>query len=541
MINLTREEIDKLGERGLDFGANKPITDGSYDKDLAIACQNGTFVGVKEKGVLAWKGIPFAKPPVGNLRFMAPVKPDDSDGVYEAYNYGKSPINLLEPSDHNSEDCLYLNVFTGDDNTSNKPVMVWIHGGAFLVGSASDYSYRGESFAVANPDIVFVTIEYRLGMFGFTDFEGIPGSEEDTANNAIKDQLAALRWIKENIAGFGGSPDNITVFGESAGGISTALLPLVDGTEGLFHKIIVQSGAPGTLGAPGRTKKGAKAICDIFNVSTMEEMQQIPIEDILAQGGKISGVCPAFGPSASGILIPSDPYKAYAEGKASHVQVLAGSTADECRYFINRLNVNGERANEKAFLPWMQTRYEMLKKLMTPEEIELADKYIASVGESEAFSIEKLMTDLSFGVGTRIVTENAAKHNDAYIYYFAYPTHFYPVCADHGSEVDFIFNKEDSTMNRTGDYEGMQNHMREIWTSFAKTGVPTIDGVPCKKYNDADKPVIVFGKDGKVFQEDKYLVKIDQYTRALAKYESPAIVMNFAPPYEDYFTFGILG
>ena len=151
------------------------------------------------------------------------------------------------------------------------------------------------------------------------------------------------------------------------------------------------------------------------------------------------------------------------------------------------------------------------------------------------------MTDLSFGVGTRIVTENAAKHNDAYIYYFAYPTHFYPVCADHGSEVDFIFNKEDSTMNRTGDYKGMQNHMHEIWTSFAKTGVPTIDGVPCKKYNDADKPVIVFGKDGKVFQEDKYLVKIDQYTRALAKYESPAIVMNFAPPYEDYFTFGILG
>ena len=541
MLNLTRQEIDALCERGSNRGANKQIIGDDYDKDLAVKCQNGTFVGQKESGILTWKGIPFAKPPVGNLRFMAPVKPDDSDDVFEAYNYSKTPANLLEPKEHNSEDCLYLNIFTGDDGASNKPVMVWIHGGAFIVESASEIHYRGESFTAVNPDIVLVSIEYRLGLFGFTDFEGVPGSQPDTANNALRDQIAALKWINENIAGFGGDPGNVTIFGESAGGISAALLPLAEEAKGLFQKTIIQSGAPGTLGSPGKTKKAAKALSDVFGVSTMEEMQKISFEDIMAHAGELSAACPAFGPSASGVLIPEDPYKAYAEGKASHVQVLVGSNADECRYFIARLKVNGEVGNEKAFLPWMQTRYDMLKKLMTPEEIEIADKYIASVGESEAFSIEKLMSDLSFGVGSRITAENASKSGDAYLYYFAYPSNKYPVYAAHGAEIAFVFNKDGEYINRVGDCDGARRHVQELWTSFAKTGVPTIDGVPCKKFDNKDKSVIVFGREGEVFQQDGYLEDIDKYTRSLAKFESPAILMNFAPPFEDYFTFGILG
>ncbi|MCF0174531.1 MAG: carboxylesterase family protein, partial [Bacteroidales bacterium] len=143
--------------QGRDYGANQEITDGNYDKSMAVKCQNGTFVGAAFKGIASWKGIPFAKAPVGELRFKAPVAPDASDCVYEAYNYGKMPIAYMEENDSDtfSEDCLYLNVFTGQNDIKNKPVMVFIHGGGFTVGSAST-ELVGEWFTMLHPEVVFV-------------------------------------------------------------------------------------------------------------------------------------------------------------------------------------------------------------------------------------------------------------------------------------------------------------------------------------------------------------------------------------------------
>ena len=214
---------------------NSEIT-GDYDKAHAVKCVNGTFVGTEEHGVASWLGIPYAKAPVGARRFKAPEYVDKCDRVFEAKYYGKGSYCSTGYEDcvqmQESEDCLYLNIWVNeDDKTQKKPVMVWIHGGAYVFGSGSQASYSGANLVQAHSDIIMVNINYRLNMYGFMDFSSVPGGEKfGTAPcNGLLDQAMALRWVHENIAAFGGDPDNVTIFGQSAGGGSVSLLPLVEG------------------------------------------------------------------------------------------------------------------------------------------------------------------------------------------------------------------------------------------------------------------------------------------------------------------------
>ena len=223
-----------------------------------MKCVNGTFVGTEEYGVASWLGIPYAKPPVGARRFKAPEYVDASDRVFEAKYYGKGAFGSLGYPDCvqklMSEDCLYLNIWlNADDKTAKKPVMVWIHGGAYVVGSGSQASYSGANLVQAHSDIIMVTINYRLNMYGFMDFSSVPGGEDfKTAPcNGLLDQAMALRWVHENIAAFGGDPDNVTIFGQSAGGGSVSILPVMKEANRYFQKVIAQSGST-TLAFPVR-------------------------------------------------------------------------------------------------------------------------------------------------------------------------------------------------------------------------------------------------------------------------------------------------
>ena len=220
---------------------NSEIT-GDYDEAHAVKCVNGTFVGTEENGVASWLGIPYAKPPVGERRFKAPEYVDASDRVFEAKYYGKTDVIQKLAS----EDCLYLNIWANaDDKTEKKPVMVWIHGGAYSVGSGSQFSYNGANLVQAQSDIILVNMNYRLNMYGFMDFSSVPGGEafESASCNGLLDQAMALRWVHENIAAFGGDPDNVTVFGQSAGGGSVSILSVMKEANQYFQKIIAQSGS----------------------------------------------------------------------------------------------------------------------------------------------------------------------------------------------------------------------------------------------------------------------------------------------------------
>ena len=267
---------------------NSEIT-GGFDEAHAVKCVNGTFVGTEEHGVASWLGIPYAKPPVGERRFKAPEYVDASDRVFEARYYGKGAFGSLGYPDCIqklvSEDCLYLNIWVNaDDKTEKKPVMVWIHGGAYVTGSGSEISYSGANLVQKQSDIVMVNINYRLNMYGFMDFSSVPGGEnfKTAPCNGLLDQAMALRWVHENIAAFGGDPDNVTIFGQSAGGGSVSILPVMKEANRYFQKVIAQSGSTtlafpvGCESAQGKTR----ALLEYTGCKTMDEIMALSEEEL---------------------------------------------------------------------------------------------------------------------------------------------------------------------------------------------------------------------------------------------------------------------
>ena len=264
-LDIGKKDIRVISEEKMDFvneklqkvravyGENKKITDGNYDKSLAVKCINGTFVGKKTDDIVAYKGIPYTgKAPVGELRWKAPVDVVPDNGVYEAYYNAKSARQKVSDTEHaslyyQSEDCLYLNIWKKDEAPAKKkPVMVWIHGGAFELGGTVEPISECHNFVKENPDVIAVSIAYRLGVFGFFHLSHLPDGKDypDAQNLGLMDQVMALKWIHENIAAFGGDPNNVTIFGESAGGASVSLLPLIKGSQKYFQKVIAQSGSP---------------------------------------------------------------------------------------------------------------------------------------------------------------------------------------------------------------------------------------------------------------------------------------------------------
>ena len=268
----------------MQFRANSKITDGNYDRSLAVKCINGTFVGRKEDGVIVYRGIPFVgKQPVGENRWKAPVDVVPDDGVYEAYYKGKSPCQHKDFSDvedtliNQGEDCLYLNVWKADDDsTAKKPVMVWIHGGAFEFGAAAFSLFECDNFLRENPDVIIVTVAYRLGIFGYFHLSHLPdgGDFPDAQNLGPLDQLMGLKWVHENIAGFGGDPDNVTIYGESAGAGSVSLLPLLKGSHAYFKRVIAQSGSPTLTRSPEEAIDCTKVMMEVLGCKTAADLMK---------------------------------------------------------------------------------------------------------------------------------------------------------------------------------------------------------------------------------------------------------------------------
>ena len=485
---------------------NSEIT-GDYDKAHAVKCVNGTFVGTENHGVASWLGIPYAKAPVGARRFKAPEYVDASDKVFEAKYYGKGAYGSLGYPDciqkQMSEDCLFLNIWLNeDDKTPKKPVMVWIHGGAYVVGSGSQISYSGANLVQAQSDIIMVNINYRLNMYGFMDFSSVPGGEafKTAPCNGLLDQAMALRWVHENIAAFGGDPGNVTIFGQSAGGGSVSILPVMKEANRYFQQVIAQSGST-TLAFPVECESAqgkTKALLEYTGCKTMDEIMALSEEKLqeayVNAVGKFTS-CPYYGTE----VLPEAPIELYKKGYAKHISILAGSTADEMRLFmgegpmlsIEEQKLYAQRAAGDA-VPYLKEEdkkyYEEFKRVCRIQEPGLVET--------------EFINELMFRVPMLQQLSVQSAFNKTFSYYWSYPSSNAEVGAAHSVELMFVFNVRglgtSSTFNGTNNSDEIFTSVQQMWTNFARCGNPSTDKVEWKAYSAQDRNVLDIAGPGDI-------------------------------------------
>jgi para-nitrobenzyl esterase len=330
---------------------------------VIVQTSAGALRGRWEGDVAVFKGIPFAAPPTGRRRFRPPELVESWTGVRDAFEFAPTPpqmqmplVGALPPQ---GEDCLGVNVWTPAVDDSRRPVLVWIHGGGFMLMSAADPTWAGANLA-ARGDVVVVSVSYRLGALGFTHLADAFGDDYATSGNCgLLDQVAALRWVRENIAAFGGDPANVTIFGESAGGMSVGCLLGMPAAAGLFHKAIPQSGAAETVMPPELGAASAARFLDAAGIAPgdVDSLAALPVEKVLeAQaatmaaygelrkqvrqaGLAVSPISLPFSPVQDGVTFPDQPLAAVAAGLSKEVPMLIGTTRHEWRLFTELLRL----------------------------------------------------------------------------------------------------------------------------------------------------------------------------------------------------------
>ena len=537
---MKREFKDLVRFEHYDY-LNSEIT-GDYDKAHAVKCVNGTFVGTEEYGVASWLGIPYAKAPVGKRRFKAPEYVDANDRVFEAKYYGKGAYGSLGYPDSvqqlESEDCLYLNIWVNtDDKTAKKPVMVWIHGGAYVVGSGSEASYSGANLVQAQSDIIMVNINYRLNMYGFMDFSSVPGGEDfKTAPcNGLLDQAMALRWVHENIAAFGGDPGNVTIFGQSAGGGSVSILPVMKEANRYFQKVIAQSGSTclafpvSCASAQGKTKAlleytGCKNMDEIMALSE-EKLQEAYVQAV----GQFTS-CPYYGTE----VLPEAPIELYKKGYAKHITIMAGSTADEARLFMGE-GVNLNLEEQKLFASRAVGDAALCLK---EEDKKYYQEFWRVCRTQEPGLVEtEFINELMFRVPMLQQLDVQSAFNKTFCYYWSYPGSNPDVGAAHSVELIFVFNLRGigtrSEFNGTNIPDEIFTAIPQMWTNFARCGNPSTDKVEWKAYSADDPNVLnIAGPDdmrierGLLAGQYKAVTHLVGYYQFMDKYFTPHYLLD---------------
>ena len=479
-------ENDPLSEEKAElraqYGENKKIIDGNYDKSLAVKCINGTFVGKKTDNIVAFRGIPYVgQPPVGNLRWKDPVDIVPDDGVYEAYYNAKSARQRESFSEaaslyYQSEDCLYLNIWKAQSEvkanevkTEKKPVMVWIHGGAFEMGGTIDPTHDCHNFVKENPDVVVVTIAYRLGIFGFLHLSHLPDGKDypNAQNLGLLDQMMALKWVHENIEGFGGDPDNVTIFGESAGAASVTLLPLMKGSQKYFKRVIAQSGAPVFTRSEEQAIECTNELMESFGCKTVADLQKVDVDQFLKATEVLMLRVWA---ERDGKNLPQDPYEAYANGAAKDIDLLQGCNKDEMGYFISGFGLEAYNAFEAE-------RYAKKMAQLTDEEKPLVEGYCKDViATPEYSSISRLFDQFVFIAPLIRMSENQTiAGGKSYTYFFTVESSVPLMKSGHAVELSTVFNHPEITDDTGRAFDAtFSKTLRKMWVQFAKTGNPSL-------------------------------------------------------------------
>jgi len=467
------------------------ITAGSgfAQQPAPVKVEQGLVQGAFENGLTVYRGIPFAAPPVGDLRWRAPQPATNWEGVKQATQFGPSPVQ----NGKGSEDCLYLNVWTPAKSANDHlPVLVWIYGGGFSAGSASDRSYSGEKLATKG--VVLVSINYRVGQLGFLAHPELSAESTNhvSGNYGLLDQIAGLQWVKQNIAAFGGDPNKVTIFGESAGGISVSMLCASPLAKGLFEGAISESG--GSFGPPRPTtfpgenlkrladaERGGEAFAKSAGASSIAELRKIAPDKLPASRG-LGGSWPII----DGWVIPDDQYKLYSAGKYNDTPILVGYNSDEGASFSPPKSPEDYLASTKA-------RYG-----------KFADALIQAypAGSNTVLKTARDLTrDAAFGWHTwswARLQSQAGKSKVFYYYFDQHPN--YPESSPqfdhgspHGSEVPYVFEHLNANSPQTSktDLE-ISDAMSSYWVNFAKDGDPNGEDLPAWPAFSESHPEVMY-------------------------------------------------
>jgi len=478
-----------------------------------VETTTGKVEGTAGNAVHVFRGIPYAAPPAGPNRLRAPAPVEPWTGVRPASDYGSwapqnAPATSLsgEGPGAQAEDCLSLNVWTPAPDGAARPVMVWIHGGGFVGGSGASALYDGEKLATRG-DVVVVTVNYRLGVLGFLAHPDLADEASGGAagNWGLLDQVAALRWVRDNIAAFGGDPAKITIFGESAGGMSVSDLLAMPGARGLYRRAIVQSGPPNAIGMDRAADLAAKLVAEL-GIASVAAVRDVPVQALLEAQAALVAARRAAGlplvPVVDGTSLPTAPQQAIADGEARDVELLIGTNLDEAKMFMVADPANRD-PDEGVLRRRIEAIFRANDVVLSPDD--MIDGYRAArTGRGQAVAPRDIWsaieTDRMFRIGSIRMAEAQAPHAGTYMYLFTWPS---PAMGGalgscHALEIPFVFGNLDKPgIDRFAgagpDADALSAQMMDNWIAFARGGDPA-----WPSYDAERRQTMVFGAQSAV-------------------------------------------
>ncbi len=483
------------------------------DGDPLVATAQGTLRGKRlDSGILRFAGIPYARPPLGDLRFKPPLPPQSWKGVREARDFGPVGIQVYDNFSgdyflNQSEDCLSVNVWTPGVDNKRRPVIVFLHGGGFLLGGANHPTMHGTQFALRG-DVVFVSLQYRLSVLGWLDLEGLGGADYKHSKNAgLLDQVMALRWVQKNIAAFGGDPGNVTLMGESAGSISATSMMLMPEVRKLFHKVIAESATFAANRTPARAHKVTREFLDETGAETIDDLLALNTDEIREAIDRLIRRLNLkeqvfFEPVLDGDLLPRDPWKYVAEGHTKGIKLLTGTNQFETQFWL--------LYHRKE----MRLRSRRILGGLLVEALGVSPHDIAGMfGTVQAAYPSRTKSDIYMDMLTFelfryphiALSQVHGQHTDTWMYMFAWkPPRLHGIGAFHALELPFVFNNLGGWDHILGDNppRHLAHDMQDAWISFARHGDPNHDSLEhWPKYEGDNRWTMIF-KDRTRLQAD---------------------------------------
>ena len=482
--------------------------------EIVVEMKAGKIEGTKKDALYIFKGVPYAAAPAGHRRWLPPEPVEPWSGVRQAKSFGCiAPQNLVEfdvlkpfhVPEPQSEDCLHLNVWTPGLDDMRRPVLLWIHGGGFTGGSGSQPMFEGSTLS-RRGNVVIVTINYRLGSLGFLNLNEVTGGKiPATGNEGLLDQIAALEWVRDNITAFGGDPENVTIFGQSAGGMSIGCLLAMPRAKGLFHKAIPQSGAASTVQSLEQAVRVAEYFLSTLGLSPadIEELRSLTTEQLLAAqrdlmaraAGEDLGISVMpMQPVIDGKVLPVSPLAAINNGSADNIPIMLGSTLDEWKFFIG-MDPGLSGLDEAGLL-------ERCRQLIPTGDVAgLVETYRqARAGRGAATTPDELFmaiqNDRLFRIPAIRLAEAQQRHEQSvynYLFTWRSPLSGGLLGACHTIELGFLWGTCDEEFSGTGPAaDTLARKTQDAWLAFAHTGNPSCQSLGAwPSYGDRRKTMLL--------------------------------------------------